>query len=205
MSDGAAIHASQRCYRRPGCTRRKGNDAVILARLGMPCIVPLPFRPGGSLPRAHSMACRYARARPIQLLALAGSMWLASGCTGSGKFSRPQWLSFGKKEETGPKVVTPRDKMEQLRELAKRGPKMAPDLQEGASNELAQGIAHEQDPILRAQTCARWPAFPRRSPPRFWWPVCTITIAMCASRPARLWASTADSPRARTCRAGRGR
>jgi HEAT repeat protein len=85
------------------------------------------------------------------LLALAGSMWLASGCAGSGKISRPQWLSFGKKEETGPKVVTPRDKMEQLRELAKRGPKMSPDLQERASNELAQGIAHEQDPILRAQ------------------------------------------------------
>ena len=94
------------------------------------------------------------------MLALAGSMWLASGCAGSGKFSRPQWLSFGKKEETGPKVVTPRDKMEQLRELAKRGPKMAPDLQERASNELAQGIAHEQDPILRAQILRTLASFP---------------------------------------------
>ena len=64
------------------------------------------------------------------LLALAVNVWLASGCASGSKMSRPKWLSFGKKEESGPKVVTPRDKMEQLRELAKRGPEMSPELQE---------------------------------------------------------------------------
>jgi HEAT repeat protein len=67
--------------------------------------------------------------------------------------SRPKWLAFGKKEkdESGPKIVTPREKMEQLRQLSTEGRKLTPDLQERASAELVQGIAHERDPVLRAQ------------------------------------------------------
>jgi HEAT repeat protein len=85
------------------------------------------------------------------LLALTASVWVASGCASGSKTSPPKWFSFGKKEESGPKVITPRDKIEQLRELATHAHEMSPELQERASNELAQGIAHEQDAILRAQ------------------------------------------------------
>jgi HEAT repeat protein len=41
--------------------------------------------------------------------------------------------------------------MEQMRNLAAEGNKLSPELQERASLELAQGIAHERDPVLRAQ------------------------------------------------------
>ena len=98
--------------------------------------------------------------RGIPLLALACSMWLAVGCANAPKMSRPEWLSFGKKPPKDDKIVTPRDKMEQLRALAKEGPKMSPELQERVSSELAQGIAHEQDPVLRAQILRTLGHFP---------------------------------------------
>ncbi|MES1213123.1 MAG: HEAT repeat domain-containing protein [Singulisphaera sp.] len=72
---------------------------------------------------------------------------------------RPTWLG-GKKEEPGPKVITPKDKMEQLRELSTNSKKMTPELQLRISEELAQGIAHEQDPVLRAQVLRTLGHFP---------------------------------------------
>jgi hypothetical protein len=84
------------------------------------------------------------------LLALLLSVGLASGCAQMHMPKRPTWLG-GKKEETGPHVITPKDKMEQMRALSENSEKMTPELQQRVAEELAQGIAHEQDPILRAQ------------------------------------------------------
>ncbi|HVU86503.1 MAG TPA: HEAT repeat domain-containing protein [Pirellulales bacterium] len=72
---------------------------------------------------------------------------------------RPTWLG-GKKEEPGPKVITPKDKMEQMRALSDNAKKMTPELQQRVSEELAQGIAHEQDPVLRAQVLRTLGHFP---------------------------------------------
>ena len=96
--------------------------------------------------------------RPV--LAVVCGVWLVAGCASASKAEWPSWMTFGKKKENGPKVVTPRDKMEQLRELSSRSKKMTPELQERVSQELAQGIAHEQDPVLRAQILRTLGHFP---------------------------------------------
>jgi HEAT repeat protein len=87
------------------------------------------------------------------VLALVCSVGLVGGCASTSKSSKPKWFTFGKKkeEEPGPKIVTPREKMEQLRNLSDEARKLSPELQDRASMELAQGIAHERDPVLRAQ------------------------------------------------------
>ncbi|HEY2841493.1 MAG TPA: HEAT repeat domain-containing protein [Pirellulales bacterium] len=64
----------------------------------------------------------------------------------------PAWTGLAKEEDdSGPKVLTPKDKIEQLRELTKKGPAMTPEMQEKVSAELAHGIPNEQDPMLRGQ------------------------------------------------------
>lgn len=93
------------------------------------------------------------------LLALLLGIWLAGGCATMHKPKRPTWLG-GKKEDTGPKVITPRDKMEQMRQLSDNSEKMTPELQQRVADELAKGIAHEQDPMLRAQILRTLGHFP---------------------------------------------
>jgi hypothetical protein len=93
------------------------------------------------------------------LLALTLCIWLVGGCAQMHMPKRPTWLG-GKKEEPGPKIVTPRDKIEQLRQLSASAKKMTPELQLRISEELAQGIAHEQDPVLRAQVLRTLGHFP---------------------------------------------
>ncbi|MBI2826367.1 MAG: HEAT repeat domain-containing protein [Planctomycetia bacterium] len=93
------------------------------------------------------------RYRGTNVLALAVSVGLmaGSGCATAPRAQWPSWMAFGKKEEDGPKILTPHDKMVQMRELATRLPKYSPELQEQVAAELVQAIPHEQDPVLRAQ------------------------------------------------------
>lgn len=91
--------------------------------------------------------------RRILLLAPTLGLWLATclGCATAPKMEWPAWTGLAKDDGSGPKVLTPKDKMEQLRELIKKAPKMTPEMQEQVSAELARGITNEQDPMLRAQ------------------------------------------------------
>ncbi len=91
--------------------------------------------------------------RSIFLLAPTLGLWLATclGCASAPKVSWPAWTGLAKEDDSGPKVLTPKDKMEQLRELSTKGPKMTPEMQEKVSTERARGIPNEQDPMLRAQ------------------------------------------------------
>ena len=138
-----------------------GRFVVVLALNKRPCIVRVPFVQGAFCPAfirwLISMRTVYGR----RLLAFLCGMWLVAGCASAPKAEWPTWMTFGKTKDDGrPKVVTPRDKMEQLRELTARGRKMSPELQERVSSELAQGIVNEQDPVLRAQilrTLGRYP------------------------------------------------
>ncbi len=85
---------------------------------------------------------------------------LAVGCAQTRAPKWPTWLGGKKEEEHGPKVVTPRDKMEQLRELSAKSKKMTPELQVQVAGELAQGIAHEKDAVVRAQILRTLGHFP---------------------------------------------
>jgi hypothetical protein len=99
----------------------------------------------------------------IQLLALACSVWLIAGCASAPKSKGWSAWSFSKKpkeDEKGPKIVTPREKMEQLRELGANSSKMSPQLRETVAGELTHGIVHEKDPVLRAQILRTLAHFP---------------------------------------------
>ncbi len=93
----------------------------------------------------------------MHVLALACCVALSPGCA---SLKTPSWFAKKEKPSDGPKVITPRDKMVQLRELSKNGDKLTPELRERVSSELANGIAHEQDPILRAQVLRTLGRFP---------------------------------------------
>lgn len=73
---------------------------------------------------------------------------LASGCADSGP---RRWNPFAKKEELGPKILGPAQRMESLRKLAKVAPKMSPADQESRGAMLAQAIAKEEDALVRAE------------------------------------------------------
>ena len=93
------------------------------------------------------------KSRNLYLLRATLALWLATclGCASAPKMSWPEWTGLAKDDDSGPKVLTPKDKMEQLRELAKKGSSMTPEMQEKVATELARGIPNEQDPMLRAQ------------------------------------------------------
>jgi hypothetical protein len=87
------------------------------------------------------------------LLAPTVGLWIATclGCASAPKMQWPAWTGLANEDDSGPKVLTPKDKVDQLRELAKKAPKMDQETQEKVSAELARGITNEQDPILRGQ------------------------------------------------------
>jgi len=89
-------------------------------------------------------------------------LWLATslGCATAPKMSWPAWTGLAKAEDEGPKILTPKDKLDQLRALAKKGPSMTPEMQEKVVAELARGIPNEQDPMLRAQILRTLAVFP---------------------------------------------
>ncbi len=93
---------------------------------------------------------------------LASSLWLATctGCATAPKVTWPEWTHLGKKDDDGVKILTPKDKMEQLRALTKAAAKMTPEKQEAVAVELARGIATEQDVTLRAQILRTLAAYP---------------------------------------------
>lgn len=90
------------------------------------------------------------KSRPILLLVL--GLWSTTclGCASAPKMKWPAWTGLAE-DDSGPKVLTPKDKMDQLRELTKKAPDMTPEMQEQVSSELAHGIPNEEDAMLRAQ------------------------------------------------------
>lgn len=101
--------------------------------------------------------------RGITFLALALCACLGSGCASGMHAPSSDWWSFNKKkkkEQSDDGIVTPYSKMKQLRELSKQSADMTPELQERVTNELAHGIVHEQDPVLRAQILRTLGHFP---------------------------------------------
>jgi len=87
-------------------------------------------------------ASRTSSAPLLVALLLAGQ----AGCNGAVRDSVPFWPLAGKDRTT---LLTPPERMEQLRELADRAPYLPADERERASVELAQQIQREGDPLLR--------------------------------------------------------
>ena len=81
-------------------------------------------------------------------------LWLlagvAAGCSADQMFTKPtSWAMFGGKEESP--VQTRADRLQELRQLAKRLPDSDAARQEQVSRELGQAIREEKDPLIRAQ------------------------------------------------------
>jgi HEAT repeat protein len=57
---------------------------------------------------------------------------------------------WAKKKPTS-SIVTPRDRMEKMRELAKKAPEMSPEEQLKTSVDLAEELRKEEDPLIRCQ------------------------------------------------------
>ena len=98
-----------------------------------------------------------------------GNLWqvvfsmtlLALPVAGCATQNRPQWLAWGKpKEEPAPHIQTPGERLEELRELASDVHKLPAADAERISNNLAQAIPKEQDPLLRAQILRTLAIFP---------------------------------------------
>ena len=117
------------------------------------CIVPPLISSQGAL--CPSTVRWYVRMRQLpgkRLLALLCCLALVPGCASTYKAptAKKSWFAWGKKKKeadvVGAKIITPRDKMLQLRYLANEGRKLSPELQERAATELCQGIARKRDP-----------------------------------------------------------
>lgn len=74
---------------------------------------------------------------------------LAGGCASSGD-SRLAW--FRRADQPQQVVVTPAQRIEDLRKMAKHAASRAPEDQQSASATLAESLTKELDPLVRAQT-----------------------------------------------------
>lgn len=74
---------------------------------------------------------------------------LAAGCADFGGV--PRWLTQREPPPELPGVVAPADRIAGLRELAKQGPRSSPDQQQRVADQLAEAIAAEEDPLVRAE------------------------------------------------------
>jgi HEAT repeat protein len=73
----------------------------------------------------------------------------APGCSANDWFTRPSWAWFGEKEESP--VATRADRIQDLRQLAKRLPGSDAAKREQVALELGKTIRDESDPLVRAQ------------------------------------------------------
>lgn len=71
---------------------------------------------------------------------------------------KPNWdkLAWWKKkepppEDTGPTIATPQDRINKLHQMAKSVPERGPAQLEGESQDLAQVLRKEEDPLMRAE------------------------------------------------------
>ena len=63
----------------------------------------------------------------------------------------PPWLTQQEPPGELPGVVAPVDRIAGLRELAKQGPTSSPERQQRVADQLAESIAAEEDPLVRAE------------------------------------------------------
>jgi len=101
------------------------------------------------------------RRHVVALLCLVG-VGAFTGCAGGIADRWPSALSLGraKPDAVGPHVQSPGERMEALRELAERGPRMQPAEAEAVSRQLAAEIRSTEDSLVRAEilkTLARMP------------------------------------------------
>ncbi|MBS0207649.1 MAG: HEAT repeat domain-containing protein [Planctomycetes bacterium] len=92
---------------------------------------------------------RLGRSRSLVILLL---LACCVGCAGDMFSSNNKWAMFGskKKKPPGPEIISPRERMQAMTELAKKANKMSPEEQQAESVKLGQLIQSEQDPWIRA-------------------------------------------------------
>ncbi|HEX3654961.1 MAG TPA: HEAT repeat domain-containing protein [Pirellulales bacterium] len=80
---------------------------------------------------------------------------------------KPNWdkLAWWKKKETapvdqGPTIATPQDRINKLHQMAKTVPERGPAQLEGESQDLAQVLRKEEDPLLRAEILRTMAVYP---------------------------------------------
>lgn len=82
-------------------------------------------------------------------------LWLlAAGCASTKNSAwGDTWAKLSGKTaaEAGPQVETPKQRMEKMRQTAKKAPSMSPAEQEAEAVALARAIQHEDDPLMRVQ------------------------------------------------------
>ncbi|HEX3871112.1 MAG TPA: HEAT repeat domain-containing protein [Pirellulales bacterium] len=93
--------------------------------------------------------------RSVWILGLIVSLTIVGGCAQgpSWKMSDLSWFNKKKKEteELGPKIAAPADRVKAMQELAEKSKEMSQEEKERHAIELARGIQHEEDAILRQQ------------------------------------------------------
>jgi HEAT repeat protein len=80
---------------------------------------------------------------------------MAGGCQNFGyslnEYEWAQHLFWKKPKETGPKIATPKDRIDKLRAMAKNAPERSPAEQETESQDMAGVLRKEEDPLMRAE------------------------------------------------------
>lgn len=92
-----------------------------------------------------------SRAKLRWALGLSLACLMVTGCAQSKPMSWTKSLAFWKQEEAGPNIVTPAEKVEQLRELGRRMEDMPEETQREMSLDLARQLQQEDDNLVRAQ------------------------------------------------------
>ncbi len=73
----------------------------------------------------------------------------------------PSWMPFQEEQSAElPGITSPVERIEELQELAERGPSSKPDEKQQVAAKLAQGIRTEADPLIRAEIVRTLGAYP---------------------------------------------
>lgn len=82
-------------------------------------------------------------------LVISGAALLLAGCEGAGDLFDRNWSPFH--QAAPPDVKLPAQRVQELRDLSHGAHRLSPQRQEETARQLSAAIAHEDDPLVRAQ------------------------------------------------------